>query len=151
MRILVIFSLFLLLFTAGSLHAEDQRFPFTDPEQVEQFRKLTEELRCLVCQNQSLADSDAELANDLRKKVYELMDEGKTNDEIIEELVARYGEFVLYRPRLNAQTYFLWFAPIILVLIGIIAIVIMMRRRSDSVDVKETDLKSVRKLLEEEE
>ena len=148
MRILVIFLLFIV---SGSLHAEDQRFPFSNPEQVEQFRKLTEELRCLVCQNQSLADSDAELANDLRKKVYELMDEGKTNDEIIEELVARYGEFVLYRPRLNVQTYLLWFAPIILVLIGIIAIVIMMRRRSDSIDVKETDLQSVRKLLEEEE
>ncbi len=148
MRILAIFLLFI---ASGSLHAEDQRFPFTNPEQVEQFRKLTEELRCLVCQNQSLADSDAELANDLRKKVYELMDEGKTNDEIIEELVSRYGEFVLYRPRLNAQTYLLWFAPIILVLIGIIAIVLMMRRRSDSVDVKEVDLQNVRKLLEEEE
>ena len=142
---------FLLFFLTGSLHAEDQRFPFSNPEQVEQFRKLTEELRCLVCQNQSLADSDAELANDLRKKVYQLMDEGKTNDEIIEELVSRYGEFVLYRPRLNAQTYLLWFAPIILVLIGIIAIVLMMRRRSDSVDVKEVDLQNVRKLLEEEE
>ncbi len=142
---------FLLLFLAGSSYAEDQRFPFSNPEQVEQFRKLTEELRCLVCQNQSLADSDAELANDLRKKVYDLMDKGKTNDEIIEELVARYGEFVLYRPRLNAQTYLLWFAPIILVLIGIVAIVLMMRRRSDSVDVKEVDLQNVRKLLEEEE
>ncbi len=148
MKILITIILFSL---AGSLHAEDQRFPFTDPEQVEQFRKLTEELRCLVCQNQSLADSDAELANDLRKKVYALMDEGKTNDEIIEELVARYGEFVLYRPRLNAKTYLLWYAPIILVLIGIVAIMIMMRRRSDRVDVKETDLQNVRKLLEEEE
>ncbi len=148
MKILITIILFLL---AGSLHAEDQRFPFTDQAQVEQFRKLTEELRCLVCQNQSLADSDAELANDLRKKVYQLMDEGKNNDEIIEELVTRYGEFVLYRPRLNAQTYLLWFAPIILVLIGIIATVIMMRRRSDSVDVKEVDLQNVRKLLEEEE
>ena len=148
MRILITFLLCLL---AGSLSAEDQRFPFSDPEQVEQFRKLTEELRCLVCQNQSLADSDAELANDLRKKVYELMDAGKTNDEIVEELVARYGEFVLYRPRLNAQTYLLWFAPIILVLIGVIAVVVMMRRRSDMVDVKEADLQNVRKLLEEEE
>ncbi len=148
MKIVITFLLFIL---ASSLQAEDQRFPFSNPEQVEQFRKLTEELRCLVCQNQSLADSDAELANDLRKKVYELMDEGKTNDEIIEELVARYGEFVLYRPRLNAQTYLLWFAPIILVLLGIIAVVMMMRRRSDSVDVKETELQNVRKLLEEEE
>lgn len=143
--------LFLFLMNFQSVMAEDQRFPFTDQEQVEQFRKLTEELRCLVCQNQSLADSDAPLANDLRDKVYAMMDEGKTNDQIIEELVARYGEFVLYRPRLNSGTYLLWFAPVILFLIGIISVMFISRRRSDSVEVNEAELKNVRKLLEDEE
>ncbi len=142
-------ALFLILISGFSF-AEDQRFPFADQKQVEQFRQLTEELRCLVCQNQSLADSDAPLANDLREKVYALMDEGKTNDEIIEELVARYGEFVLYRPRLMPETYLLWFAPIILVLIGIIAVVLMIRRRSDTTEIDQTDLVNVRRLLEDE-
>ncbi|MFK8068185.1 MAG: cytochrome c-type biogenesis protein CcmH [Gammaproteobacteria bacterium] len=130
--------------------AEDQRFPFTDQKQVEQFRQLTEELRCLVCQNQSLADSDAPLANDLREKVYALMDEGLTKDQIIEELVARYGEFVLYRPRLTPETYLLWFAPFILVLIGIFAVVLMIRRRSDVAEVDQADLAEVRRLLEDQ-
>ncbi len=141
----------LLIFLASSLSAEDQRYPFSNPEQAQQFRELTKELRCLVCQNQSLADSDAPLAHDLREKVYEMMVAGKTNDQIIKELVIRYGEFVLYRPRLDPQTYLLWFAPIILVVIGVVAIFIMVRRRSARLDVKEADLQNVRKLLEDEE
>jgi len=141
----------LLIFLASPLCAEDQRYPFSNPEQAQQFRDLTKELRCLVCQNQSLADSDAPLAHDLRKKVYEMMLAGKSNDQIIKELVTRYGEFVLYRPRLDPQTYLLWFAPIILVVIGVIAIFIMVRRRSAGLDVKEADLQNVRKLLEDEE
>lgn len=141
----------LLILFAGSVSAEDQRFPFSNPEQVEQFRKLTEELRCLVCQNQSLADSHAPLANDLRQRIYAMIDAGKTNDEILEELVTRYGEFVLYRPRLTPKTYLLWFAPVLLLFTGVMAVIMIIRRRSNFEGVQDTDLQNVRKLLEDDE
>ncbi len=146
-----ILFIFLVFFLNAFVYAEDQRFPFKDPEQAEQFRKLTKELRCLVCQNQSLADSDAPLAHDLRKKVFLMMKEGKTSDEIIQELVARYGEFVLYRPRLSKQTWLLWFAPVIVFIIGVFVITYLVRRRSGTSDIGERELETAHKLLEEEE
>ncbi len=141
----------IMIFFSVFIQAEDQRFSFSDPAQIERFRELTEELRCLVCQNQSLADSDAPLANDLRKRVFGLMSNGKSDDQIIEELVKVYGEFVLYRPRMTPQNYLLWFAPVLLVLIGIIIVVVMIRRRSELVQVSQTDLEKAKQLLEEEQ
>ena len=91
-----------------------EQFSFKDPEKTEEFRKLTEELRCLVCQNESLAASQADLAQDLRKEVYQMMRAGKSRDEIIRFLVARYGDFVLYDPPVKLSTYPLWFGPLIL-------------------------------------
>lgn len=129
--------------------AEDQRFPFDSPQMEARFDHLTEELRCLVCQNQSLADSDAPLANDLRKEVYAMIQEGKSDSDIIEFLVARYGEFVLYRPRLNSMTLVLWFAPALLVTIGVITVIALIRRRSDKKSVSESELQRVRQLLDE--
>jgi len=87
------------------------------------------ELRCLVCQNQSLADSDAELAHDLRQEVYELMDEGRTDADIRQYLVARYGDFVLYDPPIKPSTYLLWAAPFVLLLLGFIALLHTLRQR----------------------
>lgn len=91
---------------------------FTSQEQQDRFDKLTKELRCLVCQNQNLADSDAELAHDLRREVHELLLSGRTDDQIKQFLVDRYGDFVLYRPPVQTNTYLLWLAPLILLLIG---------------------------------
>jgi cytochrome c-type biogenesis protein CcmH len=95
-----------------------EEFQFDDPDQAAEFRGLIEELRCLVCQNESLAGSQADLAQDLREEVYRLMQSGKSRDEVIEFLVSRYGDFVLYDPPLKLSTYPLWFGPLILAGIG---------------------------------
>lgn len=91
---------------------------FENQQQQDRFDQLTKELRCLVCQNQNLADSDAQLAHDLRREVHELLLSGRNNDEIKQFLVDRYGDFVLYRPPVQTNTYLLWLAPLLLLLIG---------------------------------
>ncbi len=87
---------------------------FEDRQQGNLYRELIQELRCLVCQNQNLADSNAELAKDLRRKTREMVEQGKSRQEIVDYMVSRYGEFVLYRPPVNKKTYILWFSPLIL-------------------------------------
>lgn len=146
-------TLMALLFIAGLnvAFAEDQRFPFDSADQEARFDHLTEELRCLVCQNQSLADSDAPLANDLRDQVYDMVKEGQTDEDIIEYLVARYGEFVLYRPRLNAATAILWAAPAILFLIGLVVIIVLLKRKPASVETDEMKLSRLRDALAQAE
>ncbi len=94
---------------------------FDDPDKEAMYQQLTQELRCLVCQNQNLADSDAELAGDLRREVYELVQSGKSAEEVKAFLVQRYGDFVLYRPPLQKNTLLLWAAPVLLLLLGLFA------------------------------
>ena len=98
------------------------------PENLQRFRKLAEELRCLVCQNQTLADSDAGLAVDLRRQVETLMGRGMDDAQIKDYLVERYGDFVLYRPPVKGSTLLLWFGPFALLLTGIIAWIVVQRR-----------------------
>jgi len=93
------------------------------------FQSLAKELRCLVCQNQSLFDSPAELAADFRREIRAMMREGKSDEEIKAFLVARYGDFVLFRPPVKAKTYALWAAPFILLGVGALALLVMARRR----------------------
>ena len=107
-------------------------FEFEDPQQKQEFRALIEEIRCLVCQNESLAGSNAELAQDLRREIYEMLLAGKSKDEIIGFMVARYGDFVLYRPPLKPSTYPLWFGPIILLLIAGYMLIRALRRKQKS-------------------
>jgi len=102
---------------------------FDDPAKQERYEQLLHELRCLVCQNESLASSGAGLAGDLRREVHRMVAEGKSNEQIKQFLVERYGDFVLYRPRVTAKTYLLWFGPFVLAVIGMIALVIAIRRR----------------------
>jgi cytochrome c-type biogenesis protein CcmH len=87
---------------------------FDDPEKRQRYERLLEELRCLVCQNQSLADSDADLARDLRTEVYQIIREGKSEEEAIAFLTARYGDFVLYRPPFKPITVLLWIGPLLI-------------------------------------
>lgn len=103
---------------------------FDSPEQRERFKALTEELRCLVCQNQSLADSDAGLAQDMRREVLAMIKAGRTDEEIRGFLVERYGEFVLYNPPVGPSTWLLWFGPGLLVVTGLGALMIALKRRS---------------------
>ena len=121
---------FFLLFTfMSSPHAEDIPMEFSDPAQEKQFKELTEELRCLVCQNQSLADSSAGLAQDLRQEVYSMVIAGNSNEEIVNYLVARYGDFILYRPPLKPTTYLLWFGPVIFLIFAVFIAVSSARTR----------------------
>jgi cytochrome c-type biogenesis protein CcmH len=99
--------------------AADLPLEFSAPAQEQRYRDLIEELRCLVCQNQNLADSHADLAQDLREEVQQMILAGKSDDEIISFLTARYGDFVLYRPPVKGSTWMLWFAPFLLLLAGI--------------------------------
>jgi cytochrome c-type biogenesis protein CcmH len=115
---------------AGNALAIDPEEAFADPAMQERYENLTRELRCLVCQNQTIADSNATLAQDLRREVRELMTEGKSDDEIHDFLTARYGDFVLYDPPVKPRTYLLWAAPGLLVIFGIGAAVMIVLRRA---------------------
>lgn len=119
-------ALLALLVTTSAWPA-DTPLGFTDPAKQARYESLLTELRCLVCQNQSLADSHAELAQDLRDEVYGMLDQGLDDAAIIDFLVARYGDFVLYRPPLKATTWALWLSPFALVAIA--AVVVLRRAR----------------------
>ena len=106
-----------------------EAFEFDTKAQEQHFKDLIEELRCLVCQNQSLADSDAELAHDLRAEVYDMMQAGKNDEEIVEFLVARYGDFVLYNPPVKPSTWLIWFGPFVLLLIAAFLLLRSIRRQ----------------------
>ena len=112
---------------------------FRDGFEEQRFRQLTHELRCVMCQNQSLADSNAEIARDLRNEVLVLLRQGKTDAVIRDFMVSRYGEFVLYKPRLGGGTMLLWFGPLLLVLAGGAVVWVLVRRGSRSASVPADD------------
>lgn len=121
--------LLLLLFACGSACAIEP-MPFKDQSEETRFRTLAAELRCLMCQNQSLADSPSGIAQDLRREVLELMQQGLTDAQIKQHLVERYGDFVLYRTPVRSGTWLLWFGPGALLLIGAIGLAVIVRRRA---------------------
>jgi cytochrome c-type biogenesis protein CcmH len=94
---------------------------------------LSKELRCLVCQNETLADSQAGLADDLRREIREQMKAGKSDQEIISFLTQRYGQFILYRPQVTPTTYLLWFGPFVLLVVGLLILFRYIRQRRDSI------------------
>jgi len=123
--------LLVLWLTLGIAHAIDP-MPFRDAGEERRFAALLAELRCMVCQNQSLADSDAGLARDLRNEVFELMRDGKSDTEIREFLVSRYGDFVLYRPPVKGATLALWFGPVLVLTAGGFVLITTLRRRAQA-------------------
>jgi cytochrome c-type biogenesis protein CcmH len=104
--------------------------PFKDRAEEQRFQNLTKQLRCLVCQNESLNDSSAPLAADLRRDVFEQMQAGKSDDEIKQWLTARYSDFVLYDPPLRGATWLLWFGPLLVLAAGAGAVFVTVRRRA---------------------
>jgi cytochrome c-type biogenesis protein CcmH len=114
---------------AGTVAPPDAPVQFHDPAEEARFRALAAELRCVMCQNQSLADSDAPIAHDLRAQVLEMMRAGRSDDEIKQYLVARYSEFVLYAPTVRPATWLLWFGPLLAVAGGGLFIATIVRRR----------------------
>ena len=111
-------------------HAQDEPLVFEDAKKQVRFDSLMEEIRCLVCQNQSLADSGAGLADDLRKEAYRMISQGESNEAIKAFMVERYGDFVLYDPPLQPSTLLLWFGPFILMLIATIVIIVILKKRT---------------------
>ena len=121
--------LLLLLCLPAVATAIDTGLAFEDPELQARYEVLIDEVRCVVCQNQTIKDSNVFLAADLRREIRRLMGEGKTDAEIADFLVARYGEFVLYRPRMSGKTLALWLAPAFLIAGGLFAVVRIIRGR----------------------
>lgn len=101
-----------------------------DPAVEARLLRIAAELRCLVCQNQTIADSHADLAQDLRRQVREMIHEGKSDQEIVDYMTARYGDFVLYRPPLKGTTWLLWFGPALLFVGAVGGLILVLRRRS---------------------
>jgi cytochrome c-type biogenesis protein CcmH len=143
-------ALLLLAYTSPS-HAQSAKPVAEDPVLEKKVITLSNELRCLVCQNQTIADSNAELAVDLRNQVRKQLSEGKSDREILDYMVQRYGEFVLYRPPLSYKTILLWAGPFALLLIAMFILVQQIRlrhKRLASEEFDQTDLSRARKLLD---
>lgn len=113
-------TLFLLFFLSQTVVYSSTLYPFSTLKQDAQFSHLLRELRCLVCQNQDLADSNASLAKDLRFEVYSLVIEGKSDDEIVRFMTSRYGDFILFKPPVKAVTALLWFGPALFLVLGLL-------------------------------
>jgi len=140
------------LLLSQTVHAEVEVYQFKTPELELRYQTLTEELRCLVCQNQNIADSHAELAQDLRRKVYEKLNSGETNDQIIDYMTERYGDFVLYRPPFNARTLILWLAPVLTLLVGGIGFWSLLKRgKKAEPELSASESERLNKLLQTKE
>jgi cytochrome c-type biogenesis protein CcmH len=115
---------------ASTALAVDNTPPLADPQMQQRYLALIHELRCMQCQNEALADSNVSLAADLRLEVHDLIQQGKSDDQIRDYLVARYGEFILFRPRMSLRNAWLWGAPGILLLAGLVIAVRVIRKRA---------------------
>ena len=121
--------LLLLMFLALPAQAAIDAYQFKSTADEKRFHELTAELRCPKCQNQNIADSDSPIAKDLRAEVYRMVDEGVADIEVIDFMVTRYGDFVLYRPKMNSQTWLLWYGPYLGLGLGVLAIIIILLQR----------------------
>ena len=144
-----------LLGLVSPVQAKVEILEFSSPERQERYNRLIQELRCLVCQNQNIADSNAELAKDLRSKTYSMVEAGRSESEIVDFMVARYGDFVMYRPPLRTNTALLWLGPFLILLGGLFFMLrTIKRRRAASATgntVDETSLTQAGRLLNEQE
>ncbi|MFC5526126.1 cytochrome c-type biogenesis protein [Rhodanobacter ginsengisoli] len=120
-----------MLALAGLAHAQAiEPMPFASHAQELRFQQLTRQLRCPMCQNETLADSNAPIARDLRNQIFQLMQQGKSDEQIKQYLVARYSDYVLYDPPLQPSTWLLWFGPLLILLGGAAVVVMAIRRRN---------------------
>ena len=126
-----VFILILVLISLAAPALAKEAKPVEDPQIEQRMQALTQQLRCLVCQNETLADSRADLAEDLRKEIREQMKAGKSDQEIIAFLTQRYGDFVLYKPPVKATTYLLWFGPFVLLLGGTLLLYRYLKHRRE--------------------
>ncbi len=131
--------------------AKIETVEFATPQMEEDYHVLVAELRCLVCQNQNLADSNAELAQDLRHQVYEMLNKGSSREEVVDFMVTRYGDFVLYRPPMKLTTVLLWFGPLLFFIIALTIVITYVRKQKqkDAVEVTQQQQQRAHSLLDE--
>jgi len=130
----------LVLCMIGGAQAAIDAYEFESEAERERYRTLVEELRCPKCQNQNIADSNAPIAMDLRREIFRMLEEGQSNEQIVDYLVARYGDFVRYKPPVNLKTLALWYGPIAMLVVGfgVLALILMRRRRGADGDAQNT-------------
>lgn len=138
----------IITFWSFSAVSAEEAFVFDDPAKQKVFLELTQELRCPQCQNQNIADSDAMIAHDLRRKVYELLQQGKSQQEVVDFMKARYGNFVSYKPPVTPLTVWLWLLPPLFVLMAVG--VVFSRRKKQTEEFDETLLAKADSLLEKD-
>ena len=137
---------FLSVFVSAHTHAQ---LITVEPQYQQRYHAILEELRCLVCQNQTLANSSSELAIDLRVQVKTMLEDGASDQEILDFMSARYGDFVLFNPPVKSHTLFLWLGPFILLFIGVTATLVVVNKRSKSEQsISDEDQKRIKELLD---
>lgn len=127
-------GILLALLVIGGAQAAIDAYEFDNEADRQRYKTLIEELRCPKCQNQNIADSNAPIAMDLRREIYRMLEEGQSNEQIVDYLVARYGDFVRYKPPVNSKTLVLWYGPVALLFVGfgVLALILIRRRRGAS-------------------
>jgi cytochrome c-type biogenesis protein CcmH len=140
-----------LVFWVPPLQAVIETYEFESAQMEADYKKLIDELRCLVCQNQNLSASDADLARDLRRETYEMLQQGESPQQVVEFMVARYGDFVLYRPQFKSNTYLLWLGPFLLLLVVLYLLVRRLRAANKPVEVDAAAMAEAKQLLENKE
>lgn len=149
-----LFALLLVLFSPA-LMAVVETYDFDDEVKRERYQTFVAELRCPKCQNQNLSGSNSPIAKDLRRELYRLLEEGRDDEQIIEYMVNRYGEFVLYRPRFNPETAVLWLAPVIFLVLGLGLVTMVFRRQKEPADtvtetLDENEKKALKDILKDQ-
>ncbi len=139
-----IYALGLTLACFGTAQASIDTYEFSTQAERDRYRTLVEELRCPKCQNQNIADSDAPIAMDMRDEIFKKLEEGQSNEQIVEFLVDRYGDFVRYKPPVNKKTLILWYGPAAFLTFGfaMVAMIVIRRRRSTRTEQNEQQLSS---------
>lgn len=143
------FILILSVFAAQA-RADIEYRDFKQPEQEQAYQSLINELRCLVCQNQTIADSNADLAKDLRRQVYEMLQQGKSRQDVVNFMTDRYGDFVMYKPAFKLKTFLLWLGPVLFLFAGL-AVVWTLRAKGAGVDkaLSAAEREKLKKILEQ--
>ncbi len=141
----------LLLILLIPAHAAIETYEFNSQETEAEYKALIEELRCLVCQNQNLAGSDADLAKDLRQQTFEMLQQGKSREQIVEYMVNRYGDFVLYRPPVKSSTLLLWIGPFVLLLAVLVMVILRIKKQTKVAEPEQENLNQAKGLLADDE
>jgi cytochrome c-type biogenesis protein CcmH len=149
LKAIFILSIISVFYTTA--YAAIEVYQFDDAEKTARFKKLTVELRCPKCQNQNIADSNAEIAQDLRTKLQQMLTANKSDEDIVKYMTDRYGDFVLYEPRITTQTYLLWFGPFLLLAIALSIVFLIVRgrnkRTSNNIELNSKQQKELNGLL----